>query len=70
MKYLKKKQLVNECTYWVRLPENMPNGKLNDVVLKSQTATTVSIDLAHINAPYRNTQTYQFNTVDFIERIL
>ena len=69
MKYIKKKDLVNGSKYWVRLPENMPNGKLNEVLLKSITATTVSVDLAHIDNPYRMITTFQFNTIDFVELI-
>ena len=70
----KQKILLNNVyindLYWVRLPENMPNGLLNKVLVTGKSGITVSVDLSHKDCRFRNINTYQFSTIDFIEKIL
>ena len=56
--------------YWVRLPHNMPNGMLHNVRVINMSTYTITLDLANCEAPFRNVNTYQFSSVDFIEEIL
>jgi len=70
LKYIKKKDIVNGAKYWARLPHNMPTGALQEILVKSVSKFTITVDLANMESPYRNIATYQYSSIDVVERIL
>ena len=48
----------------------MPMGALQEILVKSVSKFTITVDLANDDSPYRNITTYQYSSIDIVERIL